>query len=214
MSSITRIVQLPVLVLTALIAGPALGQDAGAVGCGSLDNAYGPWDYTNPQHRAQRIPIVEQHHLNADVENLIQGQTGSIIADLDYALRAVPNHHRALYAVAKYQQRGGNMEGFRTAECYFDRAMRFKPDDGMVQLIYGVFLQKKGALAEAEKHYRKAVELLPESAEAHYNVGLFYFARKDYVQARKHAEIAYKLQYPLEGLRNKLQRVGEWGTGR
>ena len=28
-------------------------------GCGSLDNAYGPFDYTNPRHFREMLPRVE-----------------------------------------------------------------------------------------------------------------------------------------------------------
>jgi Flp pilus assembly protein TadD len=199
----------PILIcITLLAAAPAAMADE--LTCGSLENGYGPWDYTNPEHRRLRIPVVDTYHLNADVENLRAGQSGTIMADLDYTLRAVPNHHRALYAVSRYQLAGGDPEQFRTAECYFDRAMRFKPDDGMVYLIYAVHLEKKGQLEEAEKNYRKAIELMPESAEAHYNIGLHYVAVKNYEKALEHAHTAYRLGYPLPGLREKLRRAGKW----
>jgi Tfp pilus assembly protein PilF len=191
-----------------MLASPAQADVMDA--CGGLDNSYGPWDYTNAAHRAQKIPIVDQYHFNADVENLIQGQSGSIMGDLDYTLRAVPNHHRALYSVAKYQLAGGKTEGFRTADCYFDRAMRFKPDDGMVYLVYGIYLQRRGKAAEAEQNYRRAVELAPDNAEVHYNVGLYYVGLKNYPLAREHAKRAYELGYTLPGLRRKLEQAGEW----
>jgi tetratricopeptide (TPR) repeat protein len=196
------------LALLYMLASPAQADVMDA--CGGLDNSYGPWDYTNAAHRAQKIPIVDQYHFNADVENLIQGQSGSIMGDLDYTLRAVPNHHRALYSVAKYQLAGGKTEGFRTADCYFDRAMRFKPDDGMVYLVYGIYLQRRGKAAEAEQNYRRAVELAPDNAEVHYNVGLYYLGLKDYPLAREHAKRAYELGYTLPGLRRKLEQAGEW----
>jgi tetratricopeptide (TPR) repeat protein len=198
------------ILFSLLLLGMAPAVLADQLACGSLTNGYGPWDYTNPEHRRLRIPVVDTYHLNADVENLRHGQSGSIMGDLDYTLRAVPNHHRALYAVSKYQLAGGSPETFKTAECYFDRAMRFKPDDGMVYLIFAVYQQRKGDAAEAEKNYRKAIELMPESAEAHYNLGLHYFETKEFDKALSHAQTAYKLGYPLPGLRRKLERAGKW----
>jgi hypothetical protein len=37
--------------------------------CGSLRNSYGPYDYTNPRHVAENLPIVEVAHFNANVEH-------------------------------------------------------------------------------------------------------------------------------------------------
>src|SRR4249919_1218189 len=102
---------------------------ASEIDCGSLENAYGPYDYTNAYDRANKIPIVEGAHFQPEVEALIRSPTvGTLMGALDYTLRAVPNHHRALAAVARYALGGGSREKFYSAECYFDRAMRFKPD--------------------------------------------------------------------------------------
>jgi len=181
--------------------------------CGSLENAYGPFDYTNPISRTKDIPVVERYHFNADVEQLRQGQSGVyIMGDLDYTLRAVPNHHRALNAVARFELMGGDMHGFRSAECYFDRALRFKPDDGNVYLIYGNYLFRKHEYVGAEANYKRALSLLANGSEAHYNLGLLYAETKDYERARQEAATAYRAGYPLQGLKNKLIRLGVWRT--
>lgn len=179
-------------------------------GCGNLANGYGPFDYTNPTHVAEKLPIVEEAHFTPEVEALISGATGALWGDLDYTLRAFPNHHRALYAIARYalMPDSPNSAGYYPPECYFRRALVFKPDDGMVHMIRGIFLHKQEKRSEALEEYRRAVELMPSSAEAHYNLGLFYADMREYSNARKHADRAYALGYPLEGLRNKLQEVG------
>lgn len=172
----------------------------------------GPFDYTNAVDVAQKIPVVEQYHFNSDVENLIKGQTSVyLMQDLDYVLRAVPNHHRALYSVARYQLQTATVDPrYRSAECYFDRAMRFRPGDATVRLIHGIFLARKGDKAEALKEYEATLQIEPGSAEAHYNSGLVYLEMKDFERARAHAHKAYELGYPLQGLRRKLERAGEW----
>jgi len=172
----------------------------------------GPFDYTNPIDVAQKIPVVELYHFNSDVENLIRGQTSVyIMEDLDYVLRAVPNHHRALYSVARYQLQSGTPDPrYRSAECYFDRAMRFRPGDATVRLVHGIYLARKGDKAAAMKEYEAALAIDPRSAEAHYNLGLLYLEMNDFERARAHAHKAYELGYPLQGLRRKLERAGEW----
>lgn len=203
----------PYAVLLAILCGgfapgPVRGNE---YDCGSLKNAYGPFDYTNPQNVARDIPIVEREHFNTDVQQLRRGQSSvNLMGDLDYVLRAVPNHHPALDAVARYQLHGGNMSGFRTADCYFDRALRFKPDDGAVYLIYGIYLHRKKNYQAALEQYQTAIRLMPDSADAHYNLGLLYVALNQLGPARDEAERAYALGYPLPGLRQRLIRLGAW----
>ncbi len=149
-------------------AGNASSQE---VGCGQLENAYGPFDYTNATHVAENLPIVEKVHLTPEVEALIKGSTGTIMGDLDYTLRAFPNHHRALYAMARYALQPdfpGHAPHY-PPECYFRRAIAFKPADGVAHMIYGIFLHKQNKLSEALREYGQAMELMPESAEVHYN---------------------------------------------
>ena len=63
----------------------------------------GPYDYENPNDQIQLIPFVEANHFNPDVENLVRGQSSAyIMGDLDFVLRAVPNHHRALMSLMRY----------------------------------------------------------------------------------------------------------------
>ncbi|MGI9330957.1 MAG: tetratricopeptide repeat protein [Gammaproteobacteria bacterium] len=200
--------------VTALLGISAVqAQGVGEFGCGSLENAYGPFDYTNPTHRRDDIPIVVGMHFPAHVQSLTRGQTGTIGGDIDYTLRAIPNHHAALNAIARYefQTRKSPPPGSRyTVDCWFDRAMRFKPDDGVVRMVYGIYLAKKGATNEAAEKYQEAITLLPNSPEPHYNLGLLYANTGEYGLALEHAHIAYSQNYPLNGLRRKLQKAGEW----
>jgi Tfp pilus assembly protein PilF len=181
------------------------------VDCGTLTNAYGPFDYRDAQNRAEKIPIVERHHFNSDVESLRRGQTGHIMGDLDYTLRAVPNHPRALASVARYQLGGGAHEGYRTADCYFDRALRFTPDDGTVRLMFGTYLHRKKDYEGAQQQYQAALGLMPDSPEVHYNFALLWLDLDQIDKARTEAIQAYRLGHPLPGLKNKLKRRGVWG---
>lgn len=186
--------------------------------CTSVAFAYGPYDYTNPVHVRDKLPIVEQYHFNADVEGLIRGMsTAEALGDLEYTINAFPNHHRALNALArywhKYEIKGEHPKGRsseKTPEFYFNRAIKFAPHDGTVKLIYAIH-------QHGLKRYQRALELylaaesqiLPgQAAELHYNLGLLYVDMKKYDQARQRAELAYGLGHPLPGLKNKLLKVG------
>ena len=186
--------------------------------CGSLENTYGPFDYTNPVHFTKMLPVVEKYHFTRDVEMLVSGETSSIIGDIDYTLRAFPNHHKALYALSRYtimmegkkkEYRAGGQH-FYSAECYFDRAIRFKPDDGYVRYLYALFLHKKRKYKEALTQYDIALKYLPELTELHYNVGLLYFDMGKMDKAQKHAILAYEGGYPLPWLRDELKKKGLW----
>lgn len=188
--------------------------------CGDLKNHYGPWDYNVNK---VSVGIVESGHFTPKVENLIGGRTSMTpMGDIDYTLKAVPNHHRALNAISKYeireQQRSKQTgkpynpyaEGGLTAECYFDRAMRWRPNDPNVHLIYGIHLYRLGRLDQALAAYKTSERIQPNSADLQYNLGLLYFEMKNYMLAKEHAKKAYQLGYPLPGLRKKLAGVSQW----
>lgn len=97
-----------------------------------------------------------------------------------------------------------------SAECYFDRAIRWRPNDPTVRLIHGLYLHLTGNLQGALAEYKLAERIQPNSADLQYNLGLLYFDTKQYALAKEHAKKAYQLGYPLPGLRKKLTSVGQW----
>jgi len=174
--------------------------------------AYGPWDYTNPDHQ-QALVVVHNYHFAPDVENLVRGQSSYIGGDLAYVLKASPNHHRALQSMANLaiKEKTEKPEGSDyTVQCWFDRAMRFKPTDAMVRLVYGIYLNRVGKVDEAMKQFMEADKLEPNNANINYNLGLLYFKKKDYEKARMHAKKAYGLGFPLPGLKDMLVKAGQW----
>jgi tetratricopeptide (TPR) repeat protein len=181
--------------------------------CGELANAYGPFDYRARAAHSYEFNLVEHAHFTSDVENGIKGSTSEIGGDLDYTLRAIPNHHRALATMARYAVRTKAIQlghAKYPVECYFDRAMRYAPDDGAVLAEYGNYLFALGRTEKAFGLYRAAVNLSPENATINYNVGLAYFTHKDYDNALMHAQKAYAAGYPLPGLKKKLIDAGKW----
>lgn len=181
--------------------------------CGELENAYGPYDYSDFSQRQKHLTIVERYHFTPNIENLASGNSGPVGGELDYTLRAFPNHHRALAALAKLGVRDKTIKPIGTkysVHCYFERAIRFKPSDPVVRMVYGNYLQKLGQPDKAIDQFIVAVNLQPEDPTINYNLGLLYMEKKDYEQARTHAKKAYEQGFPLPGLKNKLVEAGKW----
>lgn len=195
----------------AAVALAVTGSAQAANYCGELKNHYGPYDY---RMRGQvDLEVVERAHFTADVEAGIKGNTSYLGDDLSYTLLAIPNHLRALATLSRLSQRSKShkLPNMRYAvECYFDRAIRFAPDDSAVRALYGSHLFARGRSDDALKMLTGAVELNPTDPTINYNIGLVYFDRKDYSAAMRHARVAYDLGFPLEGLKNKLAKVGKW----
>lgn len=169
-------------------------------------------DYTNPADR-DKLKVVEQFHFTPTVERLERGQSGSIGGDLSYTLEHFANHHRALAALARLavHEKSARPRGARLAvDCYFGRAIAYRPDDSRVRAIFGGYLlalgQEDAALAQLEE----AARLAPRDATNQYNLGLLYVRRKEYPKAREAARQAYDLGFPLPGLRSKLAAAGQW----
>jgi tetratricopeptide (TPR) repeat protein len=173
--------------------------------CGELTAGYGPYDYR--ERSSGKLEIVEQHHFNKDVENGIRGQSSVLGDDLNYTLVAIPNHHRALATIANVTIRLKTLqlEGAKyPTECYFERAIRFAPNDGVVRATYGNYLNSRGQSDKALAMFETAIELEPDNATINYNVGLLYLKAKNYDKAAEYADKAYALGFPLPGLKNQL----------
>lgn len=213
------------LALVALLSQLAVAQ-VSAEYCGSLSNAYGPYDYRSDHHKqapGDQMPhpakrqLVEGAHFTPRVENLIgaqsSGQIGPPGADLDYTLRAFPNHHRALIAVMRYGERKGTQKppGLpRVVECYFERAVRFAPNDTTVRMIYASYLAKNKREPEAVAQLEQATNYAGDNPFTHYNIGLSYFDLKLYDQALAQAHKAMALGFERTQLRDLLEQAGQW----
>ena len=176
-------------------------------GCGTLQNAYGPYDYRDPVDKRNHLPIVENFHFTPEVEALQRGRSGSVLSDLTYTLRAFPNHHRALRSIARYVHEGHPIpidDYIPSVDCYFARAIAFRPDDAAVYVIYANFLFKSGDREEARTQYESALRLAPDSAEINYVAGLFFIDVGDLNRAKELAKVAYDGGYPLAGLQKKI----------
>lgn len=182
--------------------------------CGELKNAYGPFDYRKAPSLPYEINMVEHAHFTPEVEQNLRGKSGVWVGgDVDYTLRAWPNHHRALATMSRQgllektpQVRGAQWP----VDCYFLRAFEFAPDDGMLHAIYANHLLAHGKSEQANGEYLRAVALEPDNATINYNAGLASMKSKKYDQALIYAKKAYGQNFPLQGLKNQLKAVGKW----
>jgi tetratricopeptide (TPR) repeat protein len=181
--------------------------------CGDFTGHYGPFDY---RKRAEsNLEIVERFHYTEQVANGVAGESGYLGGDLDYTLRAYPNHARALATLTMVAARTKEpqLPGAKfPTECYFERAVRFAPDDGTAYAAYGNYLNSQGKSDRALKMLIKSVELEPENPTFNYNLGLLYVKMKQYDKATQYADKAYALGFPLPGLRNQLAEVRKGGS--
>jgi hypothetical protein len=196
----------------AFVVQPVLAQ-VGPPNCGQIVGSDGgPFDYRNPPKL--RIAVVEKNHFTPNIENLLSGNsTVDIGAELDFTLRAFPNHHRALLSMMRLgeklktdQPRGAA----HTVECYFERATRFQPDDQVARLLYAMFLAKNQRPIEVDQQLTVVTKAAGDNALTHYNAGLVYFDAKLYDKALGQAHKAMALGYTRTDLRDQLISVNRW----
>lgn len=204
-------IRLLVVVGLGLMICSSSGAEVNDYICGGLQNGYGPYDYRSDK---DKLSIVEQFHLTSNVITLTSAQSaGSVGGDLDYVLRAFPNHHvalNAMFRLGEKEKRPKPSGAKYSVECYFQRALRFRNDDAIVKTVYAAYLVKHGKSTEALNQLIEAAQLGEDNANVIYNTGLVYFDLKDYEKSLSYAHHAYRLGFPLPGLRDKLKRLGKW----
>ena len=192
----------------------AWAQAAGNL-CGELPNHYGPYDYRYV--RDGRLSIVEKVHFTPGIESLSRPGTttfGMMASDVAYTLHTFPNHHRALITMVRLEDRHRNEQpagATYTVACYFDRAVRFAPDDSVVRSLYAHYLAKyrknrAGALVQLAAAQRHA----NDNPLTYFNVGLLYLEIGEHEQALSAAHRAMALGLTRTELRDKLVVVGKW----
>lgn len=190
---------------------PAAWAQGQPSNCGNpFVNGFGPYDYrTDIGHRK----VVEDFHFTPRVEALVGGVSAPLGAELDYTLRAFPNHHRALVALTrlgaktKQEQPGGAQF---TVECYYKRALQFRPDDVVARMLYARFLATGKRMDDALRELDRTVELAKDNPFTHYNAGLVYFEIGQYEKALAQAHRAAELGFTRNELADQLRGKGKW----
>jgi len=164
-------------------------------------------DMNDPSSTAH-VKMMETYHFSRDVEHLIKGLSAPLPFDIAFILNHVPNHYRALNAMAEWQLKNkfpDNRDNeLLTADCYFHRAISYRPGDSYLRFVYGIYLHRAKRFADAQKVYDQAERMGVAGAELFYNRGLLELDMGNLAKASEYANRAYGMGYPLPGLRNKL----------
>jgi tetratricopeptide (TPR) repeat protein len=195
------------IVATTLVFHGAAKADAAT--CGELNiTSFGPYDYRTDR---ALYKVVVDHHFTPDIEVLRLRADGLPPGgDLSYTLRSIPNHHRALVAVTNYGKRWGDQRLQFPVACYFDRAIRFRPDDTVVRGLYATYLISKNMRKEAIQQLDVAVHFAGDNAFSHYNIGLIYLELEQFDKAAAQAHRAKALGFPGDMLETRLKQLGKW----
>lgn len=191
-----------------LIVCSAQAQQGAPSVCGELGHAL---DFQVDKDRAKGS---EGFHFTPEVELLIRGKsTEQIGGDIHFMLTNFPNHHRALLAMMRLgekektpQPRGAGY----SVECYFDRALRFRPNDSVARMLYATYLQKNGRQADARAQLEVVTKAAAENPFTQYNAGLIYLEMKDYGRALEQAHKADALGFNRPELKDRLKIAGRW----
>lgn len=184
-------------VVLAWAAGPAAAQDFNK----------GNMDYYSPALQGG-LAAAEYHHLGPCEGALQSRKYSRALSECDFILRIWPNHPRALLLLAK------TCEQWASPTCrvdeYLERAVQVNPKAAPTYVVQGIHLHNVKRYSQARQSYEMALKLDDRSVNAHYNLGLTCVELKDYACANEHAQKAYALGTTLPGLRDKLQKAGQW----
>lgn len=167
-------------------------------------------DYYNPGPDAGVIRGAEGRHLELGVRRMQDPKWDryNVWAEFNFMLRTSPNHPRALDLMVRLCATWKNPRC--VLDDYFDKAIAINPRVSSTYVLKGIYQARFDRPKLAVESFKAALEIEPDSVNAHYNLGLSYFDLKDYARSNEHAQKAYALGVPLPGLRNKLQAVGRW----
>lgn len=202
-----------VLALTAF--GSRVEAQTGAQNCGNpFVNHYGPHDFrqTTPASRK----LVEEFHFTIGIETMTRPKNTlfhEMAQDVEYTLGVFPNHPRALNTMARLAERWKRDPPPGTklsVECWFDRAVRFRPDDTVVRSLYAQWLHKRKRKDDAVRQLRIAREHARENALSVYNIGLVAFEVGDHELALQLAHEARRLGFPRQELPDLLKKANRW----
>ncbi len=196
--------------------------------CGNAGDSggVGPMDYRDrTPHTAEVIKTVERSHFTARHQRfaLAGSLKGNVYNNLSYTLRAIPNHHNALFMMGVFQYRLSKYEPkvysrlktrnsrYLPVSCWFKRAIGYRPQDVGIYNAQGRVLHMVGNYDGAIDAFKRVTELAPEAPQGHYNLGLAYYSAGKYKRAAAEARRAQELGHTRTELRQRLKRKGFWG---
>lgn|SRR3990167_1504504 len=209
-----------VAVAAGILSVSTLGQGISSSECGVLDNPLGPFDYRKARYMSEKGVVtnrllrdVEVNHFRQEIEHLTRQNAALNAGDMAYLLRIYPNHHRALASMERLGKKLGVKQPSGAqfvVECYFERALRFLPDDHIARGLYANFLIEAGRPTEADTQLDRAAYDAKGNAIAQYNVGLLYLRNGNPEKALRQAHVAQSLGFDINRLQRLLEEKGAW----
>ena len=143
---------------------------------------------------------------------MLEQALNQAVVEADYAVARIPPsnpvHWKLLTIQARVLYARGNKEQSINA---LKQIIRHKPDLADGYVVLGNFLYKETKYDEAREVLQGGLDKVPSpSAEMHYFLGMILLKQGSFDSAREQAQKAYKLGYPLPGLRNRLKAAGHW----
>jgi hypothetical protein len=183
--------------------------------CGNpFVNHFGPYDFRTAPAGTRKV--VEDVHFTRGIETITQPKNTmfhEMAQDVEYTLNVFPNHPRALLTMSRLAERWKRdpAPGTRlTVECWFDRAVRFRPDDTVVRALYARFLHSRKRTDEGLHQLRTASELAGDNGLSHFNIGLMFVELGAHELALTSAHRALALGFPRTELADQIKAAGKW----
>ena len=214
-ASVTSLAGAMVLLAVLLGGNETYAQTNTASTCGDpFRNHFGPWDYRSA--RKQDIEIVERAHFTPGIESLTRPQNTMVhemAQDVAYTLGVFPNHPRALLVMVRLAEKYKTdpPPGTKTSlDCWFDRAVRYRPDDTVVRSIYAQYLGKRKRKEEAIQHLNFAIQQAADNPISQYTIGTVFLELGEFERAlaQAHKARAQGVQWPE--LETSLKAAGHW----
>jgi Flp pilus assembly protein TadD len=117
-----------------------------------------------------------------------QGKSEEAVVALEKALKVDPGHWKSHNNMALASIDLGELE---VAEAHYRESLAIEPQPAIYNDL-GFVLEREGMPEEAAEAYRKALELDPESASAHYNLGVSLARSGEFAEAETHLRAALK----------------------
>ena len=200
---------------TLFLAAQAAWAQAPESSCGNpFVNHFGPYDYRTAP--ASTKALVENIHFTSGVATLTKPATtmfGLMAQDIGYTLQVFPNHPRALLTMERAGDRfrrdpppGANF----TVECWYLRAVRYRPDDTVARGLYAQFLGRRKRIPEAVRQLDQAAEIAKDNALSLFSIGLVLVELGLHDKALPLAHRVQAMGYPRQELINALKAAGRW----
>ncbi len=136
------------------------------------------------------------------------------VDEATYSLGRTPGDHPVAHklkmVMARADYSAGNTE---RALARMEEIVREAPEMAEGYAVLSTYLYREKKFDRAREVLEQGLTTVEEpTAEMHYFLGLVLLRQKAYVEARVQAEEAYRLGYPLPGLKRRLKSLGYWDT--